>query len=183
MIYITPILETERLILKRGTKEDYQKVYEYDFTKLRDIAGEFEFVKQDPSRIEGFEEPYDNSYDWIIYLKESNRPIANIVADRERKKINSIEIAFNTHPDYWRKGYTSEAIIKILDFLFSQGYDNIISGYDEGNIKSKSLGEKLGFTLYETKESAWVKQGIPISSYTTIISKETFKELYNNKGR
>ena len=45
MKYITPMLETPRLILKRGTKEDYQKVYEYDFTKLRDIAGEFEYIK------------------------------------------------------------------------------------------------------------------------------------------
>ena len=39
MIYETPQLETERLILKRGTYEDFVKVYEYDFTKLRDING------------------------------------------------------------------------------------------------------------------------------------------------
>ena len=50
MIYETPVLETERLMLKRGTLEDYQKVYEYDFTKLRDINGEFDFVKQDPKK-------------------------------------------------------------------------------------------------------------------------------------
>ena len=50
MEYETPIIETERLILKRGTLEDYQKVYEYDFTKLRDINGEFDFVKQDPKK-------------------------------------------------------------------------------------------------------------------------------------
>ena len=34
MIYETPILYTERLVLKRGTLEDLQKVYEYDMTKL-----------------------------------------------------------------------------------------------------------------------------------------------------
>jgi hypothetical protein len=55
MKYITPKLETEWLILKRGTYEDYVKVYEYDFTKLRDIAGEFEYVKQDPNALIGFE--------------------------------------------------------------------------------------------------------------------------------
>lgn len=52
MEYETPIIETERLILKRGTLEDYQKVYEYDFTKLRNINGEFELIKQDPKKIE-----------------------------------------------------------------------------------------------------------------------------------
>lgn len=33
MIYKTPILETDRLILKRGTFPDYVKVYEYDMIK------------------------------------------------------------------------------------------------------------------------------------------------------
>ena len=41
MLYETPVLETERLILKRGTLDDFQHVYEYDFTKLRNINGEF----------------------------------------------------------------------------------------------------------------------------------------------
>lgn len=47
MIYETPQLETERLILKRGTLEDLKKIYEYNFKKLRDIAGKFVFEKQD----------------------------------------------------------------------------------------------------------------------------------------
>lgn len=36
-MYITPNLETDRLILKRVTDENFLKVYEYDFTRLRDI--------------------------------------------------------------------------------------------------------------------------------------------------
>lgn len=183
MMYETPQLETERLILKRGKKEDYIKVYEYDFTKLRDIAGEFEFVKLDPKRIEGFEEPYEESYDWIVYLKDTMEPIGNITADRERKEIKSIELAFNTHPNYWRVGYTTEALIEIMKFLFNQGYENIICGYSEGNIKSKSIGEKLGFEPYEVHENAWKKNGIPITDYTTILSKERYKELYETKKK
>ena len=71
MKYKTPTLETNRLILKRGTYEDYTKVYEYDFTKLRDIAGEFEYVKQDPKALIGFDtyaDDQDNVFDWIIYF-------------------------------------------------------------------------------------------------------------------
>ena len=139
MIYETPILETERLILKRGTLEDYQKVYEYDFTKLRDINGEFEFVKQDLKKTKGYEEVYPESYDWILYLKSSGEPIGNVVADREQHDIKSIELAFNTHPNFWKKGYTTEALIQIMKFLFDQGYENILCVYDEGNIKSKNI--------------------------------------------
>ena len=83
MMYETPILYTERLVLKRGTLEDLQKVYEYDMTKLRNIGGEFEKVKLDPKKIEGYEIPYPNSYDFTVYLKEDGTPIGNITADRE----------------------------------------------------------------------------------------------------
>lgn len=180
MFYETPILETKRLILKRATLEDLQKVYEYNFAKLRNIAGEFEFEKKDPKSIEGWEKDVPETYDWIIYLKDTNTPIGNVVADREDKKIKAIELAFNTHPNYWRKGYTYEAIIEVMKFLFNNGYENILCGYDEGNYKSKSIGEKLGFIPYEKKENAWVKNDIPITHYTCILSKERFNKIYNN---
>ena len=184
MLYETPVLETERLILKRGTLDDFQHVYEYDFTKLRNINGEFEFVKVSPEVIAkyGFEIPVPETYDWIMYLKESGEAIGNVVADRENKDINSIELAFNTHPNYWKKGYTYEALIEIMRFLFSTGYDNILCGYDEGNIKSKSIGEKLGFEPYKTIPNAWKKNGKQITTYVTILSKEKFYEVYDEKN-
>jgi len=181
--YDTPILETDRLILKRGSFSDYKRVYEYDFTKLRNINGEFDFVKLNDDSIRGFDEMFPNSYDFIVYLKNGNIPIANIVCDRERKDINSIEIAFNTHPDYWKNGYSFEAVVEVMRFLFSQGYDNIICGYDEGNFKSKNFGEKLGFESFEKIDDAWISDGVSIDSYITILSKEKFNELYGNKNK
>ena len=112
MMYETPQLETERLILKRGTYEDYVKVYEYDFTRLRNIAGEFEFVKQDPEKIKGFETTADeepNTLDFIVYLKDTDEPIGNLLMDRYDEKMKSLEISVNLHPNYWRKGYMTEA--------------------------------------------------------------------------
>ncbi|MBE6638282.1 MAG: hypothetical protein E7616_02350 [Ruminococcaceae bacterium] len=55
MKYVTPELSTNRLILKRGTAADFRVVYEYDFRKLRDICGEFTYIKLDPQMIEEFE--------------------------------------------------------------------------------------------------------------------------------
>ena len=183
MEYKTPIIETERLILKRGILEDYQKVYEYDFTKLRDINGEFELIKQDPKKIEGYERVYPESYDWILYLKSSGEPIGNVVADREQKDIKGIELSFNTHPKFWRNGYTVEALIEIMKFLFNQGYENILCGYDEGNIKSKNIGEKLGFLPYKVETNAWQKNDVPITTYTSIMTKEHYKDIYAGKKR
>ena len=181
MIYKTPNLETERLILRRGNKKDYEIVYEYDFRKLMDINNEFKFVKLDPKFIDGFDTYADECegvYDWIIYLKDCGKPIANIVADREIKNINSIELSCNLHPNYLGQGYMKEAIIEVMRFLYSNGYDSIMYSYDEGNMKSERLSDKIGFEFYTIEENAWVKDNIPIASYKKIMSKAIFDELY-----
>jgi hypothetical protein len=41
-----PTLETERLIIKAGTIEDYVIVHEYDFNYLMNIDGVFEYIKE-----------------------------------------------------------------------------------------------------------------------------------------
>ena len=178
MIYKVPILETKRLILKHGNLHDFEQVYEYDFTKLRDIAGEMEFVKYDINKLKGIEILEENTYDWIIYLKDNMLPIGNIVADREDNNIKSTELSFNLHPLYWRCGYMTEAIIEVMNYLFNNGFENIICGYSEGNIKSKKLNEKLGFIPYKTIEESWFKNGIPITDYKSIMNKSRFDKLY-----
>lgn len=180
--YETKWLETDRLILSKGTVEDYLQVYEYDFRKLRNIDGEFVLEKQDLNEIRNWfpktmEEKYKENeeshcFDWIIYLKETKKPIGNITADREEESINSIELAFNLHPDHWGKGYMPEAVSKVMDYLFEIGYDNVILGYSEGNINSKRVAEKMGFELYKIKENKWMKNGKYITEYEMIMSKE-----------
>ena len=139
MKYKIPTLQTERLILKRGSYEDYVKVYEYDFTRLRNIEGEFEFVKYDPEKLRGFEsyaDEEDNVLDFIIYLKDNNQPIGNIVFDRYDENNKSLEISYNLHPSYWKKGYMTEAILSTMECVFDNlDIDNIVCGYAEGNYK------------------------------------------------
>ena len=53
--------------------------------------------------IKGFDtyaDEVDGVFDWIVYTKENNIPIANITAERENKEMNSIEITFNIKPRY-----------------------------------------------------------------------------------
>ena len=180
MILKTIYLETQRLFLKRGNREDYYQVYEYDFTKLRNINGEFEFVKQDLSKIDDFvlENDYNEDIlDWIIYLKD-NTPIGNITADRILKEINSIEISFNIHPDFWGKGYIKEACVAVMEYLFSLGFDNVLCGYSEGNFKSERAIVKIGFKYYSKLEGLWNKNGKPITDYKVIMTKDDFKKKY-----
>ena len=189
--YQTLLIQSERLILKKGTVDDYLAVYEYDFTKLRDIDGEFEYVKQDVEQFKKIFEPdieqyyikyeSEHMFDWIIYLKENMIPIGNILADRENIENKEIEIAFNLHPTYWGNGYMPEAINSVLDYLFNLGYENIKSGYSEGNIKSKRVLEKTGFQDYGIEKDAWTKNGKPIDDYIVIMTRNNWNEIQKIK--
>lgn len=177
MHYTTPELSTPRLILKRGSLADFKKVYEYDFRCLRDVCGELKYVKLDPALIEGFETAADeeDTLNWILFLKDTMTPIGDLVADRPVPELHAIELAYNLHPAYWGQGYMPEAVLCAMDYLFGTlQFDNILCGYDEGNVKSKRVIEKLGFLPYETIPNAWQKNGVPITSYRCILSKERF---------
>ena len=51
MNYETIEIKTERLIIKKGTIEDFLRVYEYDFTKLHNVDGICKLVKQEQEKI------------------------------------------------------------------------------------------------------------------------------------
>lgn len=183
MKYKMPILETDRLILKRGTLEDYKKVYEYDFTRLRDINGELEYVKHNqPELLNSYLDYYDeedNVLDYIVFLKENNEPIGNLIFDRYDKELNSLEISCNLHPDYWGNRYMPEAILKVMDYIYSNlNIDNIVYGYAEENIKSKKLSDKIGFTYLKEETVYYNRLNKDIKEIKTIMNKEDFYRKY-----
>ena len=188
--YQTNLIKSARLILKKGAVDDYLAVYEYDFMKLRDIGGEFEYQKQDLEQIKKWFEPnieqaqINNEsahiFDWIIYLKEREReresmtPIGDMCTHSENAENREIEIAFNLHPTHWGNGYMPEAIKAVLNYLFDLGYENIRARYSEGNIKSKKVLEKSGFEACGVEKAAWLKNGKPIDDYKMIMTKNNW---------
>ena len=191
-LYQKPQIETERLIIKNGELEDYVRVHEFDFNKLQNINGITELVKMDPDEVRGWfgndiESWYkkvreNNHYNFIVYLKNTKEPIADIGFDRNDEELNSIEISCWLHPNYWGYGYMKEALIGAMDYIFKQGFDNIIYGYVESNNRSKRLCEKLGFLEYKINEEFRTNEGL-VKEYTTIMSKERFNELYKREKK
>ena len=187
MKYKMTTLETERLILKKGSYEDYVKVYEYDFTRLRNIDGEFEFVKYEPEKLKGYEtysDKEENALDFIIYLKDNKQPIGNIIFDRYDSKNKSLEISCNMHPNYWRKGYMTEAVVSSMEYVFNNlDIDNIIYCYAEENFKSKGLSDKIGFKFHSDSIKHYIRISKDIKEIKTIMAKEKFYKKYNFKSR
>lgn len=181
MEYETVRLATKRLILDKGKTEDFLKVYQYDFKKLKNIDGQCVLVPQDLNKIKslfagGMKKYYSkiqkaHMFDWIVYL--NNDPIGNILTIDENEEEKLIELEFNLHPSYWGNGYMPEAVCEVIEYLLGIGYDNIVCSYSDGDVKSKRVIEKLGFKPYQIlKDEYKSEKGNLIDVYKTIITKE-----------
>lgn len=176
--YETVTLQTERLILKKGTSSDCQKIYEYDLTKASGIDDQNKFVK--------FDKPVDfvgdnpteyykkckkeKIFDWYVYLHKNGIPIGNIIADRVDESEKSIELAYNAHPDYWGNGYIPEALEEVIKFLFKLKFKKIVIHFFEGNENSKRVCEKLKFKLVNSEMKYYAPTNKNILEYEYIIT-------------
>ncbi len=189
MNYETIEIKTKRLIMKKGNEKDFFKVYEYDFSSLKNVDGVCKLVKQDKEKIQnlfkgGIKKYYSkikkaHMFDWIIYLK--NEPVGNILTGEETLEEKKIEVSFNIHPSYWGNGYMPEALSSVMEYLYSLGYDNIICTYADGNIKAKKVLDKLGFKAYEIIEDSFMSENKNlVDEYKVIMTKE---EWFSKTGK
>lgn len=57
---------------------------------------------------------------------------------------DTVEIGYVIDPDFWGKGYASEAAGAVIDELFRMGFQHVIAGYFEENPASRRVMEKCG---------------------------------------
>ena len=196
------ITETENLIVKYGTIEDYVAVHQFDFNYLQGLKGENgkiinERVAIPPEEVRSWfpsdisiEEYHKNEelkkvYEYIIYLKKEGEiiPIGDIGFDRYDESLNSLEISCWLHPNYWGHSYTSEALIPTMDYIFSLGYDNIIYSFDSENERSRRNCEKMGFEFYECDKSTHNCFGVDSPLFIYIMSKERYYEIHKHNKK
>jgi RimJ/RimL family protein N-acetyltransferase len=79
------------------------------------------------------------------------------------QKVNKVTIGYFLHPDYWHKGYSTEAVRILIGFLFEQaGINRIQAEVMPANIYSKKVLLNNGFALEGTLRQAalWPGKGI-----------------------
>ena len=82
----------------------------------------------------------DDRYVFGIFLDEK---LIGMLNDTEISG-KTIEVGYAIHPDYWGKGYMTEALTAVIPFLFSVGFDEVIAGAFETNTASTRVMEKCG---------------------------------------
>ena len=101
---------------------------------------------------------------WGIALQGNQSKIIGIIEAMDfDHKVNKVTIGYFLHPDYWHKGYSTEAVKILVRFLFEEaGVNRIQAEVMPANVHSKKVLLKNGFMLEGTLRQAtfWSGKGI-----------------------
>lgn len=152
------ILETDRLILRPFVNKDLNDFYEYarvDGVGERAGWKHHENIEETKNILDKF---IKEDKTFAIVFKENNKVIGSLGVEKysnedEMTEFNNLigrEIGFVLSKDYWGKGIMTEAVNKVIDYLFNTvNMDFLLCGYYQFNVQSKRVQEKCGFKKYK----------------------------------
>ncbi len=117
-------LTTDRLILRRFTLDDVEVMYNswatdeevnqyVDWPIHKSIDETRELVS---ARIKEYD---DDSYNWIVEIKDTHEVIGSISLVKCSKKNRNCEIGYCYSSKHWNRGYATEALKRVIDYLIS----------------------------------------------------------------
>ncbi len=146
-----PNLETERLILRELTQADAERIFacfsNEDVTRYYGLEP-FEELKQAENLVNLFSKSFADKRGirWGIERKGTKEIIGTIGFNVWSPAHKRAEIGYEIHPDYWRKGYTLEALTIVMSYGFeSMGLTRIGAVVFLENEASNNLLNKIGF--------------------------------------
>jgi len=147
----TKELETERLILRRFTVLDAERM----FNNWANDAEVTKYLTWKPHKnvsdsrniLEQWVQDYRNNnfYLWAIVLKEINEPVGSISVVKQQDEIKMVHIGYCIGKRWWNRGFTSESLRAIIKFFFEEvGVNRIESRHDPDNPNSGKVMAKCG---------------------------------------
>lgn len=146
-----PTLETERLILREISKNDAEGIFSC-FSNENVTRYYGQETLDNIEQAEAFVDFFANSYKekkgirWGIEIKGNQGIIGTIGFNAWSPKHKRAEIGYEIHPEHWRKGYTFEAVSKVIQYGFDEfGLTRIGAVVFIDNEASNKLLTKAGF--------------------------------------
>jgi ribosomal-protein-alanine N-acetyltransferase len=145
-----PTLETPRLLLRKIVVSDYQDMYDYSRRPetsrylLWSPHSSPRFTKKYVSYLQG-QYRNGNFYDFAVIEKASGKMIGTCGFTDFDLDINSAELGYILHPDYWGKGFGKEAVLRVMSYGFAElRLHRMTAKIMAGNIASKRLAQSCG---------------------------------------
>lgn len=161
----TPVLETERLLLRKFTEEDLEALYEifrdeevnrflpwFPLQSLEEAAAFYE-----ERYAAGYAKP--RAYAYAICLKEEGRPIGYIKVDLEE----SHDFGYGLKKEFWHQGIVTEAGQAVIARVKADGLSYITATHDRNNPRSGGVMRNLGMKYQYSYEEQWQPKDILVT--------------------
>lgn len=150
----TPVLQTQRLQLHDLTPSDLENTIAIlcsDQVKLTYMLPDFPTREAAAKLFVRLHILSHSAEHFVlgIYLGET---LIGFLNDTE---INGgcIEIGYALHPDYWNRGYATEALTAVIEELFRLGFTTVRAGFFEENPASGRVMKKSGMHRIERTDT------------------------------
>ena len=179
------ILETERLILRPWELTDAEYLFQYaSHPDVGPIAGWSPHTSVKNSR-EIIENILFAPETYAVVLKELSHPVGSIglmIGSASNIEIPDTEgeIGYWIGVPFWGQRLIPEASRKIMQHGFEDlGLQRLWCGYFDGNIKSKHVQEKCGFTYHHTANNvSCAIEGLLRTEHITCITKQEWERSH-----
>jgi ribosomal-protein-alanine N-acetyltransferase len=164
-----PVLESENLVLKEIEDINSQEAYEiYSNDKVFEFCGIIpkHNIQTIINMISHFERDYNKKsrVKWGIFQKNVNNKLVGIIEAMDfNQKVDMVTIGYFLAQPYWGKRIASEAVSKLIEFLFEKvNVNRIQAEVMPANEVSKKILLKNGFVKEGLLRQAalWSGKGI-----------------------
>ena len=155
----TKELETDRLILRKFRIEDAEGMFNNWATDP--LVNKYlswplhKNVEETKNIISKWISKYDEgSYNWIVELKDNHEVIGSVCEEGKNLKHKTIAVGYCYGSKYWNKGYASEALRKVIEYLLlDQGFYLVEANHRSSNPASGRVMQKAGMKYDGTLRS------------------------------
>ena len=144
------LFETERCYINTFKKTDYADVKKlFVNQKVRKYLGGIRDEESILMVLESMLNPSDSAYYWVIREKQTDNFIGLVSLDPYHEGI-FLEVSYQLLPNWWRKGYATEIVHRIIHFAFNElNLKKLVAETQTANKSSCRLLEKLGMQYYQ----------------------------------
>ena len=160
----TPMLETERLILRKFTEEDLEALFLIlkdeqvntflPWYPMKDLEETKKFYEKRYAAKYG----QPQAYAYAICLKSDNYPIGYINVDMEEHH----DFGYGLRKEFWHRGIVTEAGKAVIEQVRKDGLPYITATHDINNPRSGSVMQACGMKYCYSFEEQWQPKDFPV---------------------
>lgn len=174
-------LNTSRLCLRKITPDDresYFRLFSSPEVAKYMLWEPHTSIAQTDAALEKLMARYSGGkcYRWGITLRGLDSLIGIIELLHFDEAAGNCGFAYQISPEYWGKGYGTEALTAALDFAFSEmGMDTVEADHMGHNVASGAVMKKAGMTYVGTMPGKYTKNGVSFDAPQYRITREEWK--------